>query len=293
MKVGIAMFLLCLIAGMMLSQQPNSNPAKQQTAEAANTQQNASVAGKKQPEAGSDHATKSNDSSPAWYTSPEWAAVVVAAIGIGIIGWQSWETRKAANATKDGVDMQISKERARVRIIANEPGLYPPPAGAWVRWTLENYGATYASVRMACARLVVTPERETIPDYSKCKSMFIGESIKPDTRPQVLSQIFIEPDVAENELLEIKKGNLFVHFYGFVQYQDVFERNWRRRIHLRWAMRWGGTFEGMIMQWWELAGSPEENADISEDLPKPQWWKFDWLRRAIEATKKADAEQAN
>jgi hypothetical protein len=36
--------------------------------------------------------------SPPWYKSPEWVLVIVGIITFFIIGWQSWETRKAANA---------------------------------------------------------------------------------------------------------------------------------------------------------------------------------------------------
>jgi len=46
-----------------------------------------------------------------------------------------------------------------------------------------------------------------------------------------------------------------------VKYQDVFKRDRQANIHVRWTMRWGGTMEGMIMQWWQPVGLPEENAD--------------------------------
>jgi hypothetical protein len=82
---------------------------------------------------------------------------------------------------------------------------------------------------------------------------------------QILALIPLEPDGStEDQIIEIKKGNLFVHFYGFVRYEDLFDRKWRRRIHLRWAMRWGGTSEGMIMEWWEPAGSKEENEETED-----------------------------
>jgi hypothetical protein len=38
---------------------------------------------------------------PPWYESPEWALVVVGCITFIVIGWQSWETRRAATASKE------------------------------------------------------------------------------------------------------------------------------------------------------------------------------------------------
>src|SRR5208282_3402851 len=121
---------------------------------------------------------------PKWYAAVQWsnwALVLIAGVTALVIYLQTIATRKAAEATRDSVEIVIKKERARVRMIVNEPALYPA-ANTWVRWTLENYGATHASIRVACARLILTPEREIAPDYSKCRSMFIGESVKPDTR---------------------------------------------------------------------------------------------------------------
>jgi hypothetical protein len=64
----------------------------------------------------SDATKEANYNSPHWYTAlkrPEWWQVIVAVIGIAVIAWQSWETRravqatqKAAEATEKGVELQ-------------------------------------------------------------------------------------------------------------------------------------------------------------------------------------------
>jgi hypothetical protein len=220
---------------------------------------------------------ESKDKPHGWYklvTWPEGIATWAVILTLGAIVWQSWETKKAAQAARDGVELQINKERARVRIIVNDPILSPNNAG--VHWTLENYGTTYAFIHVALIRLVLTSEREIVSDYSKCKSVFIGKSIKPDTKLPLLALTQLEPSgLTANQIMEITKGTLFVHFYGFVKYQDLFDHRWRRRIHLRWGPHW------------ELAGTPAENREISADPPTFPWWKFQWLKPAVENIKSA------
>src|ERR1700733_2998848 len=46
---------------------------------------------------------------PDWYAAikrPEWLTVIVAVLALFVIAWQSWETRKAAQATRDGINLQ-------------------------------------------------------------------------------------------------------------------------------------------------------------------------------------------
>lgn len=40
---------------------------------------------------------------PQWYSSPEWALVLVGGITCGVIGWQAWETRRSVKIAKDSV----------------------------------------------------------------------------------------------------------------------------------------------------------------------------------------------
>jgi hypothetical protein len=52
---------------------------------------------------------ESDTHSPHWYASikrPEWLQIIVAILGIAVIAWQSWETRKAAEATRKSVELQ-------------------------------------------------------------------------------------------------------------------------------------------------------------------------------------------
>src|ERR1700685_3476713 len=67
----------------------------------------------------STEAQPASKQSPHWYESPEWVLVIVGCITFLVIGWQSFETRRAATATRDAavaasrsVDVLIDSERA-------------------------------------------------------------------------------------------------------------------------------------------------------------------------------------
>jgi hypothetical protein len=73
-------------------------------------------AGKQLPVAGgevhSDAKTKTaNDQRPQWYKSPEWVLVIVGVVTALVIGWQSWEARKAAEAALLNARAVIDSER--------------------------------------------------------------------------------------------------------------------------------------------------------------------------------------
>src|SRR5580692_7231107 len=63
-----------------------------------------------------------------WYKIPEWWLCILGVPTLGFVGWQSWETRKAAQATRDNaaaalsqVEFMKSKERAQLRIELAQP----------------------------------------------------------------------------------------------------------------------------------------------------------------------------
>ena len=71
--------------------------------------------------------------------------------------------------------------------------------------------------------------------------------------------IFVDPDtvLSSEQVLTLKKGLAFLHFYGYADYTDIFKRKRRTTVH----MRWGGTFKGMISEYWEPVGLSQENRD--------------------------------
>jgi len=88
--------------------------------------------------------------------------------------------------------------------------------------------------------------------------------------------VVLQPDsiLSEADVLDIRQGKYFVHFYGFAIYQNVFGRTHRVQLHLRWTMRFGGVIEGQITEWWQPVGKPEENSDVEEPKSTKSNWEL-------------------
>jgi hypothetical protein len=179
--------------------------------------------------------------------------------------------RDAAKAAQASVDAAINKERARIKI-----GLEPiNPSSQQVGFNavacwLMNYGPTPAFIDDFRARFLHAAQKEIVSDYAQCRQVLYAESLQSNTRTPQTFLVILEPNngsLAEQEVMSIRKGESFLHYYGFVKYRDVFNRNRRTTIHMRWTMRWGGMIQGQIMQWWDPVGSPQENGDTEDRSP--------------------------
>jgi hypothetical protein len=207
-------------------------------------------------------------SPPNWLKKPEWWQVIVAAVGIGVIAWQAWLTRKAveaaetgAKAARDNVELLISKDRARIEIIA---GSVPVVGNAVIGSLcyLNNVGPSLATIEDGGIALV-EGNKEIDVDYARCVKVPIVGNIPANGRSSGQFLIPLQPEVmiTDSRALEIREGKIFIHCFGYISYRDVFERRHRVRLHLRWFMRWGGMLQGQVMEWWEPVGKPEENSD--------------------------------
>jgi hypothetical protein len=94
---------------------------------------------------------------PHWYSAfkrPEWLSLIATFIGIGVICWQSWETKRAAEATEisakaaqDNIALLISKERARLRVDLEHLDLSLQDGGVYeVRFKVSIFGTTPAFI---------------------------------------------------------------------------------------------------------------------------------------------------
>jgi hypothetical protein len=109
-------------------------------------------------------ANKSDCNPPHWYTAlkrPEWLQLIVASIGIGVLVWQGFLTRKAAEAASDsasaaktGIAVTVSKERARLRLASPEIHIIdsatrnagPPHPCEQIKFRIDCHGTTDAFI---------------------------------------------------------------------------------------------------------------------------------------------------
>jgi hypothetical protein len=181
---------------------------------------------------------------------------------------QATETEKtaaaakaSADAARESIETIISKERARVQIIAGNVAL---EAGTFVGVVcyLKNVGPTMAFIEDGGIALVKGP-KELTPDYGKCTKLPFTGSVAGNSRTETETVAFLQPDgfVTQDILVEFNTSRYFVHCYGFVKYTDLWSRPHEVKLHLRWHKRFGGILENEITQYWEPVGPPEENKD--------------------------------
>ena len=174
---------------------------------------------------------------------------------------------KSADAANKNIEIVTNKERARLQIIAgNVPVVSNAAIG--VLCHLNNVGPTMAFLEGGGMALVLTAGEITI-DYARCVAIPLVGTVPANSRTPNEFLITLQPDpiITDAQALEIRERKLFIHCYGYVRYRDVFDRRWRVRLHLRWFMRFGGMIQGQIMEWWELAGTLEENSDTEDITP--------------------------
>lgn len=174
----------------------------------------------------------------------------------------------SSEALRRGVEAILSKERARVSIKPRAISPCSQEAGGFnaVPCHLFNSGPTQARVKEFRARLFCTSEKNAAADFRACGLALYDETIEGKQRyPERHEFLFkIEPSefLTQEEVISIRKRESFIHFYGFVDYFDVFDKNWRINIHLRLMMHWGGIVQGQVTEQWEPTGEPHENAEI-------------------------------
>jgi hypothetical protein len=181
---------------------------------------------------------------------------------IAAIESQNATMQESVAIARDAAEAGMEKERARLKIIVQD--IIPQVSLNVAVCNLENYGVTPAFISDFRVRFLYCLVRDIIPDYRLCRQVLYAESLQANERSAKSFLIQLEPSdysLTEDDVMKTKKSEAFIHFYGFVKYQDVFKRDRQSTIHVRWTMRWGGTMEGMIMQWWEPVGLPDENAD--------------------------------
>ena len=198
----------------------------------------------------------SNDNPPNWYTafkSPEWWLVIAAFATIIVIGLQTIETRRAAQATRDSVgaiqqqgQTFVSKERARVRVHLRPLILVRKHDIAYVvEFTVINVGPTPAFIMDSGHAGYLRPKQGLDIQGTEPTTLPISELPKEmlHNAPTGAYAIYMG-NKAENEVIaDIKAERLIVWVDGFVKYRDVFGQNQETRFRCFWQFPpWRGIY---------------------------------------------------
>jgi hypothetical protein len=143
----------------------------------------------------------------------------------------------SAAATKENIEILISKERARIRIEVGRLEIRPPddpfPIHE-VNYKVFCYGTTPAFPLASLATLSVTdsqkPANKPLPIRMSLPSV-----INPAAEGIEKSAILFDT-LQQNGFDRIRKGELFPHFYGSIKYRDVFDRQREYRFRYVWRL---------------------------------------------------------
>jgi hypothetical protein len=221
--------------------------------------------------------TETKIETPHWYQTPEWILVIVTSITAFFIGWQSLETRRAAETARDNIALIIAKECARIRV---EPtGVEIPkqgvslsiadsPKARIINYKIFCYGTTPAFIVDSSSRVTITASNE--PPAVRNYTMPIPElpSVMPTSSEGLQRVNFAfdrpRPNVSPDQIAEeIANGKMFLHFWGFISYRMVFDNE----IH--WTkFRYTYGIEDTVLvgfglsdTTWSKAGPEEDNQE--------------------------------
>lgn len=194
--------------------------------------------------------------SPKWYSDSAWWLVIIGAATAFVIGWQSFETRRAAQASRDSVALFRSKERAQLTIKVSshrwraDSSVVSPIHAPNIQFRVTNFGSTHAfNVRLLVSYLISSSDSPAaLPSFQEID---ISSTIRANFKD---SQPVLHPTIKNSidELGGLMGGTKFMQVAARLTYTDVFGE--QRETRMRSICRNDGTRS----QWTEH-GEPSEN----------------------------------
>lgn len=171
---------------------------------------------------------------------------------------QTKATEDAANAAKKSVDIIVSKERARIQIeMKGAPVICGPDDAIPInelKYIVRCHGTTPASILDTHAWAVVSDsdissEHLMIDEFYP--AMLVPSIVTPTNEGIEITASLVGDSLTQGiDIADlVGKGDLFVQFYGYVKYADVFGGTWIYGFKYRWfvglyaAGQWRGHGE--------------------------------------------------
>lgn len=275
MKIHLVILVFCLFtvgARVTLAAQPDQTSNKKNRA--TQKEQPAPITTFIDNEETANTPNKADENPPSFYASlkkPEGWLVVVGVITCCVIGWQAWETRKAADAAKIGADAAkanafatkesvrifISKERARLRVEVGNLSVSVGKNG-FVFYTVRHYGPTDAFIVDTKAEAYVSnvlgPSKSTRQYGMGLPDVITPQTVIPERYAQIHDDAFYK--MSQAEFNSIDDGDLMVHFCGFIKYRDIFDTE-ERITAFRYV--WQPDILGIKGTWMKCGPSQDNN----------------------------------
>lgn len=170
---------------------------------------------------------------------------------------------KNAETARQNVELFVSRERAHLRVELM-PLAWPLPAGtSRLKYKITHYGTTEAYITGSCARAEITGSTDPHDDGHWWPAMSIPQVITPNEKviEAEVHGIFPTLTLDQAEVDAIDAGQRFIHFRGFVRYNDVFGTERLTRIRRVWQLAKLRNPDGSRSGHWNKTGSAKDNSE--------------------------------
>jgi hypothetical protein len=173
---------------------------------------------------------------------------------------QNRTTRRQLSVTQESVQVVIDKERARIRVEVKEnPNLFPTDDESSLNELVYKVfceGPTPAFIVNAYATLCTADTSDPPKKAFKIPASF-PTVLHPD-REGIKQSAFIWQVFDEDLGPMLNTHTLFLHFYGMIEYTDVFDKPRFTKFRYIWSIRDSPLFGG-YRGVWVKNGSDEDN----------------------------------
>lgn len=169
---------------------------------------------------------------------------------------------KSADTARQNVEMFVNRERGHLRVELL-PVQWPPTGAVKVSYRVTLYGATEAYISSSCARVEIADSPEPGDDGQWWPAMSIPQVITPDNRVQeaLVQSVFPKSNLEASDIAAIDAGKKFIHFRGFVKYNDVFGAERWTRCRRMWEFAIMRNPDGSRSGHWSKRGGAKDNSE--------------------------------
>lgn len=170
---------------------------------------------------------------------------------------------KSAETAKQNLEMFMSRERGHLRVEMVPIELPLQPGAAKLHYTVRLHGSTEAYITSSCARAELTDSPEPAEDKHWWPAMSIPQVVTPENRvvDGQVQGIFPRMSLDQDDIAGIEAGKRFIHFRGFIKYNDVFGVERSARFRRVWEVSQVRNPDGTRSGHWAKRGGSKDNSE--------------------------------
>jgi hypothetical protein len=170
---------------------------------------------------------------------------------------------KNAETARQNIEMFVNRERAHLKVEVALLEWPLRPGLTKLKYKVTLYGASEAYIVGSCARAEIMDSLEPQDDAKWWPAMSIPQVISPNNRVMeaVAEGIFPKMNLEQADIDALAAAKKFLHFRGFIRYDDVFGAERMTRFRRAWEVSNVGNQDGTPSGRWGKRGSPKDNSE--------------------------------